>query len=98
MWASRKLSPAEALNFGKPKSKRKLRRRKSKLNLSSRKWLRRYTKKNIKACKSRFIVATITMALGVLMFTFTALIGNRSHSEMKDMNDDLNYDFYIDSI
>ena len=97
MWASRKLSPAEALNFGKPKSKRKLRKRKSKLNLSSRKWLRRYTKKNIKACKSRFIVATITMALGVAMFTATALIGNSLKHEMKDMADELNFDFYIDS-
>lgn len=97
MWASRKLSPAEALNFGKPRSKRKLRKRKSKLNLSSRKWLRRYTKKNIKACKSRFIVATITMALGVAMFTATALIGNSLKHEMKDMADELNFDFYIDS-
>lgn len=97
MWASRKLSPAEALNFGKPRSKRKLRKRKSKLNLSSRKWLRRYTKKNIKACKSRFIVATITMALGVAMFTATVLIGNSLKHEMKDMADELNFDFYIDS-
>ncbi len=96
MWASRKLSPAEALNFGKPKSKRKLRRRKSKLNLSSRKWLRRYTKKNIKACKSRFVIATITMALGVAMFTATALIGYNFRREMKDMSEYLSYDFYID--
>ncbi|MDE7363430.1 MAG: FtsX-like permease family protein, partial [Ruminococcus sp.] len=45
MWASRKLSPAEALNFGKPK-KKKLRKRKSKIKLSSKQFLRRYTSKN----------------------------------------------------
>jgi len=99
MWASRKLSPAEALNFGKPKSrKRKLRKRKSKLNLSSRKWLRRYTKKNIKASKSRFVIATITMALGVLMFTFTLLVGTRIHSDIGPLNDEFNSDFYLQYI
>ena len=82
MWASIKLSPAEALNFGKPRSKRrKLRRRKSKLNLSANKFLRRYTRKNIRTAKSRFIIATITMAMGVLMFTFTALIGTSLYKE-----------------
>lgn len=85
MWASRKLSPAEALNFGKPRSKRrKIRRRKSKLNLSANKFLRRYTRKNIRTAKSRFIIATITMALGVLMFTFTALIGMSFYSEFRE--------------
>ena len=62
MWASRKLSPAEALNFGKPKSKkRRFRKSRSKLDLTANKFLKRYTKKNIKTAKSRFIVSTITM-------------------------------------
>ena len=74
MWAARKLSPAEALNFGKPRSKKKKNHiKKSKLDLSSKKFIRRYTKKNIKSAKSRFIIATINMALGVLMFTFSAI-------------------------
>lgn len=86
MWASRKLSPAEALNFGKPKSrKRKLRKSRSKLNLSSKKFLRRYTKKNIKCSKSRFIVATITMGLGVFMFTLTALMGSHIYKTFMDV-------------
>ena len=86
MWASRKLSPAEALNFGKPKSrKRKLRRSKSKLNLSSKKFLRRYTRKNIRCAKSRFIVATITMGLGVFMFTLTALMGSHIYKTFMDV-------------
>ena len=76
MWASRKLSPAEALNFGKPKSrKRRFRKSRSKLDMSANRFLRRYTRKNIKTAKSRFIVSTITMGLGVLMFTFTVLTG-----------------------
>ncbi|MBP5379418.1 MAG: ABC transporter permease [Ruminococcus sp.] len=96
MWASRKLSPAEALNFGKPKSKRKLRKRKSKLNLSSRRWLRRYTKQNIKASKSRFVIATITMGLGVAMFTATSLLGTYIYREFETMSDYITCDFYID--
>lgn len=82
MWAARKLSPAEALNFGKPRSsKRKLRKRKSKLYLSAKKFLSRYTRKNIGAAKGRFVISTITMALGVLMFTMTSLILLLAYSE-----------------
>ena len=97
MWASRKLSPAEALNFGKPKSrKKKFRRKKSKLYLSSKKFLRRYTRKNIGTAKSRFIVSTITMALGVLMFTFTALITAYVVKEFRENVDGESiYDFNI---
>lgn len=74
MWAARKLSPAEALNFGKPRSsRRKLHKRKSKLYLSAKKFLSRYTRKNIGAAKGRFVVSTITMALGALMFTISSL-------------------------
>ncbi len=98
MWAARKLSPAEALNFGKPgRKKRKLRRRKSKLNLSSKKFIRRYTKKNIMTAKSRFIVSTITMALGVLMFTLTTLIMSFFYGEYKKETAYYKIrDFYID--
>lgn len=97
MWVARKLSPAEALNFGKPRSKKKkLKKSKSKLDLNSKKFLRRYTRKNIGAAKSRFIVATITMGLGVLMFTFSALIALNSYKEMKkDMNQENIQDFWI---
>ena len=97
MWAARKLSPAEALNFGKPKrGKKKLKKSKSKLDLNSKKFLRRYTRKNIGAAKSRFIVSTITMGLGVLMFTFSSLIAINTYKEMKDMDKDDVYDFWID--
>ncbi|WP_024861522.1 ABC transporter permease [Ruminococcus flavefaciens] len=96
MWASRKLSPAEALNFGKPRSKKKLRKRKSKLNLSFRQFLRRYTKKNIKASKSRFVVATITMALGVTMFTATSLIGTYLYREIKKEDIIFDFDYYME--
>jgi ABC-type antimicrobial peptide transport system permease subunit len=97
MWAARKLSPAEALNFGKPRSKKKkLKKSKSRLDLSSKKFLRRYTRKNIGAAKSRFIVATITMGLGVLMFTFSSLMALSTYKELKkDMGSDSNQDFWI---
>jgi ABC-type antimicrobial peptide transport system permease subunit len=99
MWASRKLSPAEALNFGKPKSKkRRLRRYKSKLNLSSKRFLRRYTRKNIGASKSRFVISTITMGLGVLMFTFTALIGTYVKELSGKIIPDSIGDYYIDTM
>ena len=98
MWAARKLSPAEALNFGKPRSKkRKFRKRKSKLTLSAVKFIRRYTKKNIKAAKSRFVISTITMALGVLMFTVTSLILSFVYTEYKKETSQYKIrDFYID--
>lgn len=98
MWGARKLSPAEALNFGKPRSnKKKQRKSKSKLDLSSKKFLKRYTRKNIRASKSRFIVATITMGLGVLMFVFSGLMGLCTLRDMrKELNHDNITDFWID--
>lgn len=96
MWASRKLSPAEALNFGKPKRKKiKFRKYKSKLDLSANKFLKRYTKKNIKTAKSRFIVATITMGLGVLMFTFTLLTASYFKNVLEKERDPNYADMYI---
>ncbi len=90
MWAARKLSPAEALNFGKPRSsRRKLHKRKSKLYLSAKKFLSRYTRKNIGAAKGRFVVSTITMALGVLMFTMTSLILLLAYSEFNKVKNDI---------
>ena len=90
MWAARKLSPAEALNFGKPRSKkRKLRKRKSKLYLSAKKFLSRYTRKNIGVAKGRFVISTITMALGVLMFTMTSLILLLAYSEYNKVKHDI---------
>lgn len=75
MWATRKLNPIEALNFGKPKSKKsKLRAHRSKLNLSSKKFVSRYTRKNIGRYKSRFLIATITMSIGVTLFAVSLVI------------------------
>lgn len=78
MWASRKLSPAEAMNYGKPKRKKDIKLKihgKTKLNRSSKGFIFHYTKKNIKRSKSRFVISTITMTIGVLMFTFCAVSG-----------------------
>lgn len=75
MWATRKLNPIEALNFGKPKSKKsKLRAHRSKLKLSSKRFVSRYTRKNIGRYKSRFLIATITMSIGVTLFAVSLVI------------------------
>ncbi len=75
MWASRKLSPAEALSFGKPKSKSKVRHHKSKLKLGSKRFFLRYIGKNIMRSKSRYLISTITMTIGVFLFTFVMMAG-----------------------
>lgn len=95
MWAARKLSPAEALNFGKPEKKyKKSRRRKSKINLGSKQFLRRYTSKNIMRSKGRYIISTITMTFGVLFFTFSLMLGLYFYSEIKDeIKNNRGYDF-----
>lgn len=97
IWASRKLSPAEALNFGKPKKKdKKTRRRKSKINLSSKQFLRRYTSKNIARNKGRYIISTITMTLGTMFFTFAMMLGLFLYANVdKIINNNDTYDFYI---
>lgn len=100
IWASRKLSPAEALNYGKPKKKKeKTRRRKSKINLSSKQFIRRYTSKNIARSKGRYIISTITMAFGTMFFTFSLMLGLFMYSNMDKIvdNDDL-CDFRISGI
>lgn len=97
MWASRKLSPAEALNFGKPHSKKKkIRKRKSKINLSSGQFLRRYTNKNIMRSKGRYIISTITMTFGVMFFTFSLMSGMFFYTEIEELFEDGgNNDFII---
>lgn len=75
MWAARKLSPAEALSFGKPKSKSKVRHHKSKLKLGSKRFFLRYIGKNIMRSKSRYLISTITMTIGVFLFTFVMMAG-----------------------
>lgn len=101
IWASRKLSPAEALNFGKPSEKKKKRRRKERknksvINKSSKGFILRYTMKNISRTKSRFVISTITMTLGVLMFTVCVLLGIYAKKEVDENlpEDYRSFDFY----
>ena len=96
MWASRKLSPAEALNYGKPKSTKKRRKqKKSKLSLSSKRFMIRYTFKNIFRTKRRFLISSVAMALGVLIFTLCIQLGLTLYGEVKDYIGEPTYDFYI---
>ncbi len=74
MWAARKLSPLEALNYGmKKQKKRRLKLRRSKLNLRAPEFITTYTMRNIGTCKSRFVISSIAMTLGVVMFIFCTL-------------------------
>lgn len=97
MWASRKLSPAEALNYGKPKSKRTGKRhRRSKLKLTSRRFMLRYTTKNIMRTKRRFFISSVAMALGVMMFTLCLQLGITLFGEVREELLSRNtFDFYI---
>ena len=101
MWASRKLSPVEALNYGKPKSKKKSKRKhkekKSKLNLSSKRFMVRYTFKNILRTKRRFLISSVAMGLGVLIFTICLQLGMTLYTELReeiDLNEPRS-DFYV---
>lgn len=78
LWASRKLSPSEAMNFGKPKRKsarffKKLRRRKTVIDRKSTGFILNYTLKNILSKKSRFVISSIAMGLGVTFFTIAVM-------------------------
>ena len=101
MWASRKLSPVEALNYGNPKSKKKSKRKhkvkKSKLNLSSKRFMVRYTFKNILRTKRRFLISSVAMGLGVLIFTICLQLGASLYVELReeiDLNEPRS-DFYV---
>ena len=96
MWASRKLTPAEALNYGKPKStKKRQKQKKSKLDLSSKRFMIRYTMKNILRTKRRFLISSVAMALGVLIFTLCIQLGLTLYGEVKEYIGEPTYDFYI---
>lgn len=74
IWAARKLSPAEAMNYGKLKSKkRKLNVKKSRLKKNSLKFIFSYTMKNIFSLKGRFFMVTATSAVGVMLFMTCAV-------------------------
>lgn len=80
MWASRRLSPLEAMQYGKPKSK-KIKRVKTKRFKSAKSFLYYYTRQNIRRTGSKYIVSTIAIALSVMLFTgsFTALLSARKN-------------------
>ncbi len=102
MWAARKLSPLEALQYGKPqkarknshKAKEKL--RKTKKFHSQKAFLRFYTMQNIRRTGKRFVVSTISMLLSTLLFSiiflsmFTAK-NEWSHYQSKDSSSRVDY-------
>ena len=97
IWAARKLSPVEALNYGNPKSKKASKHhRKSKLKLSSKRFMIRYTVKNIIRTKRRFFISSVAMALGVLMFTLCLQLGTTVYTNFwQEIKEEESYDFYL---
>lgn len=98
MWASRRLSPAEALNFGKPKStRRKHFKIKTRLDRRSKGLIFSYTMKNIFSQKGRFVMAVITSAVGIMLTTACMLTAVHVKKEMhKELGREY-YDYRIDS-
>lgn len=99
LWATRKLSPAEALSFGKPRKKHRAgekRHKKSKTDKNRKGFIVRYTLKNIFRTKKRFFIATVAMSLSVMVFTICAFIGIYGYGEILPVlkNNDY-FDFYI---
>lgn len=85
MWAARKLSPLEALQYGKPKKKQKLfRHRKTRFAKDARRFMLRYTIKNIGRTGKRFVVSTIALTLGVMLFVFCSLLTLTVRSNMQN--------------
>lgn len=74
MWAARKLSPLEALQYGKPRKKAKLPKpRKTRIYKRSGSFILGYTIKNIRRTGKRFVISTISMTLGIVLFAFCVL-------------------------
>lgn len=97
MWAARKLSPMEALQYGKPRKKaKKERHRKSVLKRKSFGFVLDYTIKNISRNKNRYVISTIAMTLGIVMFSFSVLGINLVNSMVEKNNEQLHiYDYQI---
>lgn len=94
LWASRRLSPAEAMNYGKPKLKSSAYNKSSKLGRGSVSFLMNYTKRNLRTHISQNVIATISLALGVMMFLSCLFIGIiiKNNREGRFMDE---YDFSI---
>lgn len=98
MWAARKLSPIEALQYGKPKKKpqRTQKRSRSELNSRAKGFVMRYTIKNILRTKSRFLISTVAQTLGIALIVFS-LLTSTAVRQMAEYSRNIGatYDFMI---
>ncbi len=101
MWAARKLSPLEALNYAAPRKKARHLKKKSKLNLGSKRFIISYTMRNIKQNKQRFLISSIALCLGLFLFTFSALFylfGLKTISYERNLyGENYDFDLYLDA-
>lgn len=107
MWASRKLSPAAVMNYGSPTSVKKLRRmakrrskKRSELRLGGRRFIVRYTLKNIFRTKKRFLISSVAMTVGVLLFTYCLQLGMYLLKDIKPLSADITqgWDYMVEDI
>lgn len=99
IYASRKMTLTEAMQFGKPKTAKK--RKASRLKLSGKAFCYRYAWKNIMRTKRRFLISSIAMILGVALSTicliFVIFIGLAFAVESFLYPGEDAYDFWLDS-
>lgn len=94
IWAARKLSPTEAMNFGKPRKKeRRFRKSEKKPYMSSKKFMTKYTMRNITSKKSRFIISSIALGMGVLLFNIFIMLSLCAKPILGELDKVESYDF-----
>ncbi len=82
IYASRKLTLTETMQFGKPQMPKKNKQVRSKLNVSAQGFIYRYGWKNIMRTKRRFLISSIALVLGVTLSAFCSYAAIRVGGEI----------------
>lgn len=85
------------MNFGKPRKKeRRFRKSEKKPYMSSKKFMTKYTMRNITSKKSRFIISSIALGMGVLLFNIFIMLSLCAKPLLSELDKVESYDFRID--
>lgn len=99
IYASRKMTLTEAMQFGKPKTSKK--RKASRGKLTGKGFVYRYAWKNMMRTKRRFLISSLVMILGVALSTicliFVIFIALVMIVEGVFLTNENSYDFWFDS-
>ena len=91
MWAGRKISLNQALNYGKPKKKQKpLKAKKTKLKRVKH-FILSYTLKNIGRTKKRFVMSVVAMSVSTVLLAVILLSGGAYYFIFKENIDNSNF-------